>query len=128
MVVRDKGSHSTAERNRAHAAAIIFIAAAIVLVIPAASVYGDWQNALRYGWPGPYRSDIAEWNADETIWKATFWGILMLIVLTGASIGAGFAARAAHQRVWLVVLAGVVVTVVALLVAAVILTRPLASW
>jgi hypothetical protein len=30
---------------------------------------------------GPYRSDIAQWNADETMWKATFWGILMLIVL-----------------------------------------------
>lgn len=121
------GSRSNAERNRAQAAALIFVAAAVILVVPAASAYGEWQHALRYGWPGPYLDSIAEANADETIWKAEAWGVLTLVILTGASIGGVFAARAAGQRGWLVALVGLVITVIALLVVAVLLTPPLAS-
>lgn len=115
------------ERNRSRAAGLIFLAAAVVLVVPAASAYGEWQHALRYGWPGPYPDSISEANVGETIWKAQAWGVVSLLVLTGASIGAGFAAKAARQRVWLVVLGGLVITVIALLVVAVLLTPPLAS-
>lgn len=122
MDVRDTGRRPRAERNRTRTAALIFVAAAVVLVVPAASAYSEWQHALGYGWPGPYRSDIAEWNAGETIWKAKIAGILTLVILVGASIGAGFAARAAGQRVWLVVLAGLAVTMVALLATSVLLT------
>jgi hypothetical protein len=120
-------SRSNAERNRAQAAGLIFVMAAVILVVPAASAYGEWQHALRYGWPGPYTMDIAELNAGETIWKAEAWGVVSLLVLAGASIGAGFAAKAAGQRAWLVVLGGLVITVIALLVVAVLLTPPLAS-
>jgi hypothetical protein len=118
---------SNAKRNRTQVAAIIFVATAVILVVPAASAYGEWQHALRYGWPGPYPDSISESNAGETIWKAEAWGILSLIFLAGASICAGFAARSAGQRVWLVVILGLAVCVVALLAVAFLLTPPLAS-
>ncbi|MFF9562262.1 hypothetical protein ACF1AJ_02820 [Leifsonia sp. NPDC014704] len=118
---------SNAELNRARAAVFIFGAAAVVLVVPAASAYGEWQHALHYGWPGPYRSSIAEANGGETIVKAQIWGLMSLVVLAGAAIASGFAARTAGQRVWLVVLTGVIVTVAMLAVVAVLLTPPLES-
>ncbi|MBN9629250.1 MAG: hypothetical protein J0I18_01340 [Actinobacteria bacterium] len=121
------GSRSNAERNRARAAALIFLVAAVVLVVPAASGYGEWQHALHYGWPGSYSSSVSELNAGEAIWKAEIWGLISVVVLIGAAVGAGFAARAARQRVWLVVLAGVAITVVAVLVIAALLTPPVAS-
>jgi hypothetical protein len=123
----DIGGRSQAERNRSRAAALLFLAAAVVLVVPAVSAYGEWRHALHDGWPGPITEDIAALNAGEAVWKAGAWSVLVLVVLVGVSIAAGFAARAARQRVWLVVLVGVGATVVALLVVAVLLTPPLAS-
>lgn len=87
------GSRSNAERNRARAAALIFLVAAVVLVVPAASGYGEWQHALHYGWPGSYSSSVSELNAGEAIWKAEIWGLISVVVLIGAAVGAGFAAR-----------------------------------
>lgn len=82
---------------------------------------------LRYGWPGPYPDSISELNAGETIWKVRFWAVVSFIVPGGAAIGAGYAARAAKQRVWLVLLVGLAITTAVVLVVAVLLTPPLAS-
>jgi ABC-type transport system involved in cytochrome c biogenesis permease subunit len=51
----------------------------------------------------------------------------VLVVLIGEAIGAGFAARAARQRVWLVVLAGVTITGAAVFVGGALLTPAFAS-
>jgi|GEM_PF-3301585 len=121
------GPRSQTERNKAATPAIIYGIAAVLLLVPVASAYGEWQHLLRYGWPGPYDSGIAEANAGETEFKIGLWVIPSVLILFGAAVGAGFAARSAGQRVWLVVLVGLVVTTLILLGVAVLLTPPLAS-
>ncbi|MFF2052051.1 hypothetical protein ACFVU2_10670 [Leifsonia sp. NPDC058194] len=53
--------------------------------------------------------------------------MLSIFVVIGTAIGAGFAARAARQRAWLVILVGVSITLGAALMIAVLLTPVPAS-
>lgn len=115
------------ERNRAALPVIVYGATAILLFVPGASVVGEWQHLLRYGWPGPYDAVIAEPNAGETLFTVQLWAIASAIVLVAGAVTAGVAARSARQRVWLVTLVGVVSTVLLVLVVGFLLTPPLAS-
>jgi len=103
-------------------AASLFVWAGIVLLLPVGLAVTELRHLAGFGWPGPYDSSIAEAQAEESLWKVQAVAVLAALVLVGTTIGAGFAARAAGQRVWLVCVSGVVATVVALGLGGVLLT------
>jgi hypothetical protein len=115
-------SASTASPERRALPAVLFGCAGVLLLVPVGLAVTDARHLSGYGWPGPYRSSVAELQVGEALWEIQLVAVFAVLVLAGATLGAAFAARAAGQRVWAVCALGVSLTVAAVLLAALLLT------
>lgn len=96
--------------GRRSTAPLLFAVTGALLCIPAALAAVELRKLGGYGWPGPYTYDISAMHAGESLWKVQVLVTLCLLVLIAATVAAGFAARAAGQRVWRVCVIGALAT------------------